>query len=226
MTHVALFEGRRYKGWWAKYNYVMSNALDAGCAFMALVVTCALQSFNVYDINWWGLDVDDHCPLATCPTDPGVVVDVMAATRVCYLKVFFLIVTLFGAPLVSPMMETDHTSNPTSEASPPIAADLPTAAVLESLKQIGIPEHLFSSWPTSKGSEFWGLSFGNKKLFQNQHFYRENVWEDTIHFLADWGHGLAGAVQLSGQAFQIDRAEFSLQGMVGKATFVLARGLG
>ncbi|KAK1291131.1 Pleiotropic drug resistance protein 3 [Acorus calamus] len=39
---------------------------------------------------------------------------------------------------------------------------------------------------------------------ENQHFYRENVWEDTIHFLADWGHGLAGAVQLSGQAFQID----------------------
>ncbi|KAK1269063.1 Oligopeptide transporter 5 [Acorus gramineus] len=69
------FVYRRYKGWWAKYNYVLSNALDAGCAFMAFLLTGALQSFDVYGISWWGLDVDDHCPLASCPTAPGVVVD-------------------------------------------------------------------------------------------------------------------------------------------------------
>ncbi|KAK1309782.1 Oligopeptide transporter 5 [Acorus calamus] len=67
---------RRYKGWWAKYNYVLSNALDAGCAFMALLVTGAIQlPSGVYGINWWGLDAGDHCPLASCPTAPGVVVD-------------------------------------------------------------------------------------------------------------------------------------------------------
>ncbi|XXG72609.1 hypothetical protein AAC387_Pa07g1670 [Persea americana] len=43
---------RRYKGWWAKYNYVLSAGLDAG-----------------------GLDVEDHCPLAHCPTAPGIVVE-------------------------------------------------------------------------------------------------------------------------------------------------------
>ncbi|KAK1295528.1 hypothetical protein QJS10_CPA16g01338 [Acorus calamus] len=46
----------------------------------------------------------------------------------------------------------------------------------------------------------------NKKIFQNQRFYTENLWEDTTHFIVDWGCGLAGAgaVQLSGQDFQID----------------------
>ncbi|KAK1283808.1 hypothetical protein QJS10_CPB21g00979 [Acorus calamus] len=46
----------------------------------------------------------------------------------------------------------------------------------------------------------------NKKIFHNQRFYTENLWEDTTHFIVDWGCGLAGAgaVQLSGQDFQID----------------------
>ncbi|KAK1325394.1 hypothetical protein QJS10_CPA01g02200 [Acorus calamus] len=46
----------------------------------------------------------------------------------------------------------------------------------------------------------------NKKIFQNQRFYTENLWENTTHFIVDWGCGLAGAgaVQLSGQDFQID----------------------
>ncbi|KAK1273794.1 Oligopeptide transporter 5 [Acorus gramineus] len=67
---------RRYKGWWAKYNYVLSNALDAGCAFMALLITAMLQlPSGLYGIDWWGLDTGDHCPLASCPTAPGVVVD-------------------------------------------------------------------------------------------------------------------------------------------------------
>ncbi|KAK1274256.1 Oligopeptide transporter 5 [Acorus gramineus] len=67
---------RRYKGWWAKYNYVLSNALDAGCAFMALLVTGMIQlPAGIYGIDWWGLDAGDHCPLASCPTAPGVVVD-------------------------------------------------------------------------------------------------------------------------------------------------------
>ncbi|KAK1297697.1 Oligopeptide transporter 5 [Acorus calamus] len=33
---------RRYKGWWVKYKYLLPNALDAGCAFMALLITVML----------------------------------------------------------------------------------------------------------------------------------------------------------------------------------------
>ncbi|KAJ6801586.1 oligopeptide transporter 1-like [Iris pallida] len=63
---------RRYKGWWARYNYVLSAALDAGVAFMAVLTYFALQMQDLNGINWWG--VDTHCPLAYCPADatPGV----------------------------------------------------------------------------------------------------------------------------------------------------------
>ncbi|KAM0947884.1 putative oligopeptide transporter, OPT superfamily [Dioscorea sansibarensis] len=66
---------RKYKNWWARYTYVLSAALDAGVAFMGVVVYFALQSNNVYGLDWWGAASDDHCPLATCPTAPGVKVD-------------------------------------------------------------------------------------------------------------------------------------------------------
>ncbi|XP_047965145.1 oligopeptide transporter 5-like [Salvia hispanica] len=62
------------KRWWARYAYVMSAAINAGIAFMAIVMYFALQSYDV-SINWWGLDIDDHCPLASCPTAPGVAVE-------------------------------------------------------------------------------------------------------------------------------------------------------
>ncbi|KAL5981934.1 hypothetical protein ACLOJK_016001 [Asimina triloba] len=63
---------RRYKGWWAKYNYVLALGLDAGVAFMSLLISFVLQSQGVYGIRWWGLPLDDHCPLAQCPTAPDV----------------------------------------------------------------------------------------------------------------------------------------------------------
>ncbi|CAL1384779.1 unnamed protein product [Linum trigynum] len=66
---------RKYKGWWARHTYILSAALDAGVAFMALLIYFTLQSKNIYGARWWGLEADDHCPLAKCPTVPGVVVD-------------------------------------------------------------------------------------------------------------------------------------------------------
>ncbi|KAL3521814.1 hypothetical protein ACH5RR_014648 [Cinchona calisaya] len=62
------------KRWWQKYNYVLSAALDAGTALMGVLLFLALQS-NHKDLTWWGTDSTqlDHCPLASCPTEPGIV---------------------------------------------------------------------------------------------------------------------------------------------------------
>ena len=65
----------KYKGWWVKYNYVLSAGLDSGTAFMAVLTTLALNLEDIYGISWWGLGMDDHCPLAKCPTSPGIVVE-------------------------------------------------------------------------------------------------------------------------------------------------------
>nr|ADW09325.1 oligopeptide transporter 3 [Noccaea caerulescens] len=59
-----------HKRWWQKYNYVLSAALDAGTAFMGVLLFFALQNAG-HDLKWWGTEVD-HCPLATCPTAPGI----------------------------------------------------------------------------------------------------------------------------------------------------------
>lgn len=64
---------RRNKKWWSRHNYVFSAAMDAGVAFMGLLSYFALQ-MNGRSLNWWGEAVDDHCHLATCPTQPGIVV--------------------------------------------------------------------------------------------------------------------------------------------------------
>ncbi|KAI5416793.1 Oligopeptide transporter 3 [Lathyrus oleraceus] len=56
-----------------KYNYVLSVALDAGTALMAVLIFFALQNAG-HSLRWWGTELD-HCPLATCPTAPGIVVD-------------------------------------------------------------------------------------------------------------------------------------------------------
>ncbi|CAO2202324.1 unnamed protein product [Urochloa humidicola] len=63
---------RRWKAWWARHNYVLSAGLDAGVAFMGIVSYAVLQSRGVNGVDWWGLQVDDHCALARCPTAPGV----------------------------------------------------------------------------------------------------------------------------------------------------------
>lgn len=66
---------RRFKDWWARHTYILSAALDAGVAFMAVFVFFALQTNNIFGPQWWGLDGTDHCPLAKCPTAPGIVSD-------------------------------------------------------------------------------------------------------------------------------------------------------
>ncbi|KAJ0101231.1 hypothetical protein Patl1_03872 [Pistacia atlantica] len=47
---------KRYKGWWARHNYILSAALDAGLAFMGVLLYFALQSHDVDGPEWWGLD--------------------------------------------------------------------------------------------------------------------------------------------------------------------------
>ncbi|KAL6009602.1 Oligopeptide transporter 3 [Asimina triloba] len=65
------FVFRYRKNWWQKYNYVLSAALDAGTAFMGVLLFFTLQNEGV-NLKWWGSDLDHHCPLATCPTQPGI----------------------------------------------------------------------------------------------------------------------------------------------------------
>ncbi|KAI3419876.1 uncharacterized protein J3R85_012987 [Psidium guajava] len=64
---------KRFKGWWARYNYILSAGLDAGVAFLGVLLYFSLQQQEISGPEWWGLMNDDHCPLASCPTAPGVV---------------------------------------------------------------------------------------------------------------------------------------------------------
>ncbi|MBA0720780.1 hypothetical protein Golax_008384 [Gossypium laxum] len=61
------------KGWWQRYNYVLSAALDAGLAFMGVLLYFTLTMHGI-SISWWGSD-GEHCDLASCPTAKGIVVD-------------------------------------------------------------------------------------------------------------------------------------------------------
>ncbi|XP_015581152.2 oligopeptide transporter 7 [Ricinus communis] len=64
---------RYYRDWWSRHNYVLSGALDGGLAFMAVLLYLSLGMQHV-SLDWWGND-SDGCPLASCPTAPGVVVN-------------------------------------------------------------------------------------------------------------------------------------------------------
>ncbi|XP_057854440.2 oligopeptide transporter 3 isoform X2 [Cryptomeria japonica] len=66
------FVFRFRKRWWQRYNYVLSAALDAGTAFMGVLLYFALGTGDK-NLSWWGTELD-HCPLASCPTAPGIVV--------------------------------------------------------------------------------------------------------------------------------------------------------
>ncbi|KAB1221651.1 Oligopeptide transporter 1 [Morella rubra] len=66
------FVYRRFKGWWARHNYNLSAGLDAGVALMATLCYFTLQIRDINGMRWWGLELDDHCPLASCPTAPGI----------------------------------------------------------------------------------------------------------------------------------------------------------
>lgn len=58
---------------WKKYNYVLSGGLDAGTAFMSILVFLAL-GYRGISIDWWG-NGSEGCPLASCPAAKGVIVD-------------------------------------------------------------------------------------------------------------------------------------------------------
>ncbi|KAL1564699.1 oligopeptide transporter 4 [Salvia divinorum] len=72
-TVFNFFVYRYRKKWWQRYNYILSAALDAGVAFMAVVLyfTTGIEGKNV---EWWGNE-GEHCGLAACPTAKGVVLD-------------------------------------------------------------------------------------------------------------------------------------------------------
>ncbi|THU49637.1 hypothetical protein C4D60_Mb06t11630 [Musa balbisiana] len=69
-TIFNFFVFRYRKVWWQRYNYVLSAALDAGTAFMGVLLFFALQNQH-HNLHWWGSELD-HCPLASCPTAPGI----------------------------------------------------------------------------------------------------------------------------------------------------------
>lgn len=72
-TVFNFFVFRYRKQWWQKYNYVLSAALDAGLAFMGVVLYFTL-TMEDRSLSWWGAD-GEHCELATCPTAKGIAVD-------------------------------------------------------------------------------------------------------------------------------------------------------
>ncbi|KAE8710768.1 Oligopeptide transporter 9 [Hibiscus syriacus] len=51
---------------WQRYNYVLSGALDAGLAFMGVLLYLCLGLENI-SLDRWGNDLDG-CPMASCPT--------------------------------------------------------------------------------------------------------------------------------------------------------------
>lgn len=57
------------KNWWQRYNYVLAAALDAGLAFMTVLLYFALNMEGI-GIDWWG--TSEHCDFAKCPTAKGV----------------------------------------------------------------------------------------------------------------------------------------------------------
>ncbi|KAI3887025.1 hypothetical protein MKX03_025599 [Papaver bracteatum] len=72
-TFFNFFVFRYRKQWWQRYNYVLSAALDAGVAFMAVLLYFSVTMEN-RNLDWWGTR-GEHCALAECPTAKGVIVD-------------------------------------------------------------------------------------------------------------------------------------------------------
>ncbi|XP_026431373.1 oligopeptide transporter 4-like [Papaver somniferum] len=72
-TVFNFFVFRYRKQWWQRYNYVLSAALDAGVAFMAVLLYFSVSLENI-NVDWWGTR-GEHCDLARCPTAKGVIVD-------------------------------------------------------------------------------------------------------------------------------------------------------
>ncbi|KAK3005181.1 hypothetical protein RJ639_016349 [Escallonia herrerae] len=64
---------RYHRNWWSRHNYVLSGALDAGLAFMGVLLYLCLD-MNHVSLDWWGSKADG-CPLASCPSAEGIVVN-------------------------------------------------------------------------------------------------------------------------------------------------------
>ncbi|KAF5807823.1 putative oligopeptide transporter, OPT superfamily [Helianthus annuus] len=71
-TIFNFFVFRYRKMWWKRYNYILSAALDAGVAFMAVLLYFSTGIENI-NVHWWGTDNPEHCDLARCPTAKGIV---------------------------------------------------------------------------------------------------------------------------------------------------------
>eukprot|EP00249_Psilotum_nudum_P008390 c21241_g1_i1 orf=256-2487(-) len=69
-TIFNFFLFRYRKAWWQRYNYVLSASLDAGLAFMAVLLYFCLGIENK-SIDWWG-NQGEHCALASCSTAAGL----------------------------------------------------------------------------------------------------------------------------------------------------------
>ncbi|XP_009368318.2 oligopeptide transporter 4 [Pyrus x bretschneideri] len=72
-TIFNFFVFRYRKNWWQRYNYILSAAMDAGVAFMAVLLYLSVGMENK-SLTWWGTN-GEHCDLATCPTAKGIAVD-------------------------------------------------------------------------------------------------------------------------------------------------------
>ncbi|KAJ6811419.1 oligopeptide transporter 4 [Iris pallida] len=72
-TVFNFFVFRYRKKWWQRYNYILSAALDAGVAFMGVLLYFTL-TMEDRSVDWWGT-AGEHCKLAACPTAKGVSVD-------------------------------------------------------------------------------------------------------------------------------------------------------
>ncbi|KAF8013883.1 hypothetical protein BT93_I1675 [Corymbia citriodora subsp. variegata] len=69
-TIFNFFIFRYRKQWWQRYNYVLSAALDAGTAFMGVLLYFSVSMENK-SITWWGTN-GEQCELAACPTAKGI----------------------------------------------------------------------------------------------------------------------------------------------------------
>lgn len=72
-TIFNFFIFRYRKQWWQRYNYILSAAMDAGVAFMAVILYFSV-GMEDKGLSWWGTE-GEHCDLATCPTAKGILID-------------------------------------------------------------------------------------------------------------------------------------------------------
>jgi len=72
---IFMYYLRKYHhSWWAKFNYVLSAALDSGTGISSLVIFLALQynpPDNVANFTWWGSD-NDACSFSTAALSTGL----------------------------------------------------------------------------------------------------------------------------------------------------------